>query len=119
MKSKTTLFVENIAESASSCLIMMVQGNMLLLTLGHWLIAMETGLFAGTIASALILKGRMFKPIVLGVITAIADYFVHSSQNENMIIEAVLTGIGASIISYSVSLFVRFVQRRIRFNSVT
>ena len=33
--SKVTPFIENVAESTTACLITMVQGNLLALTLGH------------------------------------------------------------------------------------
>lgn len=122
MKSKTALFAENITESACSCLLMMVQGNLLLVTLGHWLVAMETGLIAGTIASILMVKGRAAKPwvisAVLGGVTACVDFFVHSGRLISVITEAVLTGIGAAILSLVVEYVVRRVLSKYRVKSV-
>lgn len=116
MKSKTALFAENITESTSSCLVMMVQGNLLLLTMGHWLVAMETGIFAGTIASALILKGKVTRPwvvsLVLGIITTVVDFFVHSGHFTAVVTEAALTGLGAAILSFLAANILRYVHRR-------
>ena len=116
MKTKTSLFTENIAESACSCLIMMVQGNMLLLTLGHWLIAMETGIFAGTIATALILKGRVTRPwvisVILGIVTAVIDFLVHPGRYVSILLEAALTGLGAAILSLLAAKIVGYINHR-------
>ena len=119
MKSKTALFAENITESACSCLLMMVQGNLLLVSLGHWLVAMETGVIAGTIASFLLVKGRTAKPwvisAVLGGVTACVDFFVHSGRFISVITEAALTGVGAAILSLIVEYVVKYALREIGF----
>ena len=47
MKKKLTPIFENVAESTTACLITMVQGNLLALTVSHWLIASQTGVVAG------------------------------------------------------------------------
>lgn len=119
MKSRTALYAENISESACSCLLMMVQGNLLLLTLGHWLIAIETGLIAGTIASTLLIRRRAARPwvisVVLGGVTALVDFFVHSGKFVTVFTEAALTGIGAAILSLLVEYVVKYALKKIGF----
>ena len=58
MGRKFAPFIENIAEATGACLLTMVQGNLMALTLTHWAIASQTGLVAGTLASAAILLAR-------------------------------------------------------------
>lgn len=116
MKRKITPFVENIAESTSACLFMMVQGNLLGLTLSHWLIASETGIVAGIIASIAILLARTSRrwvvAIVLGLVTAVVDFFVHPGMFESVVLEAALTGLGAALLSLSVGYALEYIQTR-------
>ncbi|MCG8467400.1 MAG: hypothetical protein MJB57_04225, partial [Gemmatimonadetes bacterium] len=64
MKGRFKPLVENVAESGLACLITMVQGNILALGLGHWLVASRTGLFAGAAAAAVIMLIRKAPRVV-------------------------------------------------------
>ena len=114
MNRKVGPFIENIAESTSACLVTMVQGNLLALTLGHWLIASQTGLMAGAAASAAIILTRTSKrwivAVVLGVTTAVVDFFVHPGEFGPVALEAVVTGVGAALLSYLVGIAVRYAR---------
>jgi hypothetical protein len=46
-KKKVGPFFENVGESAAACLITMVQGNLLVFGVGHWIIASQAGIAAG------------------------------------------------------------------------
>lgn len=109
-------FVENIAEATTACLITMVQGNVLALGLSHWLIASQTGVAAGSITAAAILllktDRRWMISLLLGVITAAVDYFVHPGMFGTVVTEAIVTGIGAAILSYMVGTIVAFYRRK-------
>ena len=104
MKGKVTPFAENIAESTTACLVTMVQGNLIALTLSHLFIAAQTGIVAGVIASAVFLIVRTGKrwivALLLGAATAIVDYFVHPGQFGPAAMEAIVTGLGAGLLSY-------------------
>ena len=50
MSRKIIPFVEYFTEAATACLVTMVQGNMLVVTAAHLLVASQTGLIAGAIA---------------------------------------------------------------------
>lgn len=95
---------------------MMVQGQLFLLSAAHWLIAIQTGIVAGVIATMLVLIGRATKPwiisMVLGVVTACVDFFIHSAEFGPVFVEPLLTGLGAGILSFLVTSFVRFVYRK-------
>ena len=112
MNRKVQPFVENISEATVACLVTMVQGNVLALGLGHWLIASQTGVVAGTITSLAILVARASDPriiaLLLGLVTAVVDFYIHPSMIEGpAVLEAIITGLGAAILSYLVTMAVQ------------
>jgi hypothetical protein len=106
MKRQIQPFIENISEATAACLVTMVQGNLLAITLGHWLVAVETGLIAGSITSAALLVWKTSKAwivaLLLGVVTAIIDYVVHPGGFGTVFIEAAVTGAGAAALSFGI-----------------
>lgn len=109
MKRRLVPFLENITESGLACLLTMVQGNVLALGLGHWLIASRTGVIAGTIATVALLlartETRWIVSIALGIVTTVVDYFVHPGQFGPAFAEAAVTGLGAAVLSYVAGVF--------------
>ena len=89
---------------------------MLAITLGHLLIASQTGVVAGAIASITLLAAkatsRWIISLVLGLITAVVDYFVHPGMFGTVAVEAVVTGIAAAVLSYLVGMAVRLISDR-------
>lgn len=108
-------FVENIAEATTACLITMVQGNVLALGLGHWIIASQTGVAAGSITAAAILLSktdrRWIISLLLGLVTAVVDYFVHPGMFGTVVTEAIVTGLGAAVLSYAFGTLVRYFRK--------
>ena len=104
MNKKVAPFIEYATESTMACLVTMVQGNILALTVGHLLIASQTGLIAGAIASVGLFIARTDRrwivALVLGMATGVVDYFVHPGMFGTLVTEAIVTGIGAAILSY-------------------
>jgi hypothetical protein len=115
-QSRLRPLVENIGESTTACLVTMVQGNLFALSLGHWLIASRTGLVAGVVATAALLlaraESRWVVSAALGVVTAVVDYFVHPGQFGPIVMEAIVTGLAASLLSLLVGAVVRRWPRR-------
>lgn len=114
-RSRITPLVENVAEATTACLITMVQGNLLALTLGHWIVASRTGVIAGLVATAALMAARAERrwlvSLALGSITAVVDYFVHPGQFGPAIAEAVVTGAGAGVLSLLVGSLISRVRR--------
>ena len=115
MKSKIWPYVENVTEAGCACLITMVQGNPLALSVAHWIIASQAGLIAGAIAGTTILAAKLRKQwvisLTLGAVTAMVDFYVHPGAFGTMAIaEAIVTGVGAASLSYFASLL--FMLRR-------
>lgn len=103
---KLAPLIEYAAEATTACLVTMVQGNLLALTVSHLVIASQTGVVAGVITFFAVAFARTGKrwlvAIVLGGVTAIVDFFVHPGQFGPVALEAILTGAGAAILSYLV-----------------
>jgi hypothetical protein len=108
MKIKLAPYAENICESGISCLLTMVQGNVLALTLSHWFVASQTGLLAGAIVGTTVIAARLRQPwvvaLVLGTVTTAVDAFVHPANfGVASLTEAVVTGVGSFILSLVIS----------------
>ena len=114
MNKRIGPLVEYVAESTTACLVTMVQGNVLALTFSHLLIASQTGIVAGTVASVAIFLSRNNKrwiiSLVLGIATAVVDYFVHPGMFGPAAMEAIVTGITAAALSYLVVTILRMVR---------
>jgi hypothetical protein len=115
VKRRLAPFVENISEATTACLVTMVQANLLALSFGHLFVALKTGIIAGTITSLFLVVMRPDRlwvvSVLLGTITAVVDFFVHPGQFGPIAMEAIVTGLGAALLSYSVGTLVRGVRR--------
>jgi sorbitol-specific phosphotransferase system component IIC len=110
IQEKLTIFFRRFSEAMPACLMVMVQGNPLALSLGHWLKACQTGAIAG-----LIMVGLSFTPRkdlmdnkytiagLTGFATALADYFVHPTHFGGEFTEALVTGIAAGLLCLAFS----------------
>lgn len=111
INKKLGTVLENVAESGAACLVTMVQGNVLALGLSHWLIASQTGLVAGTAAAAALTlartDNRWIVAALLGVTTALVDYFMHPGSFGWAATEAMVTGAGAAALSLAVGAILR------------
>lgn len=116
MKQKITPFIEYAAESTAACLVTMVQGNILALTLSHLLIASQTGVIAGVFAAIALLVSRTGNRWIvssaLGVATAIVDFFVHPGMFGPVVMEAIVTGMAAAVLSFLAGSLFRFLRKR-------
>ena len=104
MKNKFAPYIEYFAESTTACLVTMVQGNLLAIGLTHLFIASQTGIVAGAIAYGAVLFAKTGKQwiisIVLGVATGVVDFFVHPGMFGTAATEAIVTGLGAAVLSF-------------------
>ena len=109
-------FVENAAESTVACMVAMTQANLLLVTGGHWVVAAQTGLLAGSATAALVLLSRIRRRWVvsalLGVLTAAVDYWVHPGAFGPVFAEAAVTGLLAGLLSLSAGWVWRGIRER-------
>ncbi len=118
MNKKIAALVEYMAESSTACLVTMVQGNILALTMSHLLIASQTGVIAGTIATVGIVVARTSKrwliSFILGTATGVVDFFVHPGMFGTAATEAIVTGLGAALMSYLIGTAIRYFREKPR-----
>lgn len=116
MKNKAAPFIEYVSESTAACVITMAQGNLLALTASHLLVASQTGLIAGTIATVSLFaartRNRWLISAVLGVATGVVDFFVHPGMFGSVATEAIVTGLAAAILSYSIGTLMQYFRAR-------
>ncbi|MFT6092185.1 MAG: putative membrane protein [Pseudohongiellaceae bacterium] len=114
-KAVGSLF-ESIGESTAACLFTMVQGNLLILGAGHWIIASQTGVVAGVLATLALLlaktQNRLVISAILGMITVVVDYFIHPGMLGPEAAEAIFTGLGAAVLSYIVGSLIALYRKR-------
>ena len=113
---KVTPYLESISESTIACLVTMVQGNVLALGLSHLLIASQTGVIAGVIATATVMIAKTNKrwlvSVILGVVTAMVDFFIHPGMFGSVVTEAIVTGIAAAVLSYLAAILLGYLKAR-------
>lgn len=106
---KIKVFLTPFCEATPACLLVMVQGNIGLATLGHLQKAVETGFITGV--GVLILSlfthqwlgNRYLVAGITGGMCFIADLLVHPTHFGSHTTEAVVTGIFVAIISLAVN----------------
>jgi len=107
---KIKVFLTPFCEATPACLLVMVQGNIWLATLGHLQKAIETGFITGV--GVLILSlfthrwlgNRYLVAGITGGMCFIADLLIHPTQFGSYTTEAIVTGIFAAIISLVVNI---------------
>jgi len=117
MKKKVTPLIEYFSEATTACLVTMVQGNLLSLTVGHLIIASQTGIFAGILSSFVIIFAKIERKeiiaILLGLSTAIVDFYMHPAMFGSFATEAIITGLAAAILSYLVATLIGLFSKKV------
>lgn len=109
-KYRLVLCGHKAVEAASVCMVLMVQGNLMAITLTHLSIASRTGLLAIFPAMGLTFTryaryfaNRWTSSFFFGLCTFLADSVMHPSHYPGAYTEAALTGLGACIFSIAIS----------------
>jgi hypothetical protein len=102
---KMKIFLTPFCEATPACLLVMVQGNIWLATIGHVHKALETGLITGIgvlILSLFTYRWFSNKYVVAGItgcMCFIADLLIHPTHFGSYTTEAIVTGAVVAIIS--------------------
>ncbi len=99
---------EKWSAAGAACLLTMVQGNLLVLQLPHWITAAKTATGATIIYLICLylprvgewLKTRLGGSVLIGLATFLADLGMHPTHFGLPHMEAVTTGLGATVISF-------------------
>ena len=106
---KIKIFLTPFCEATPACLLVMVQGNIWLATLGHLHKAVETGFITGVgvlILSLFTYRWFGNKYVVAGItggMCFIADLLIHPTHFGSYTTEAMVTGLITAIISLAVN----------------
>lgn len=109
LRQKIKLFLTPFCETTPACMLVMVQGNIWVATLGHLKTAAETGFLTG--AGVIILSlfterwfdNKYAVAAVIGSMSFIADLLVHPSHFGSFTTEAIVTGAITAMISLTVN----------------
>ena len=113
LKEKWEIFYQKVGEVTPACLLMMVQGNVAAITIGHFIKAFTTG---GTTALAMIAlsfistnkdfyKNKYLLAGLTGFVTMVVDLMVHPSHFGGESTEAIATGLAAGVLCLIMSKF--------------
>jgi hypothetical protein len=109
-KFRLMLFGHKAVETGAACLLLMVQGQLAQATLGHFLIASETGVLTvfpllgiTWTRHARHFSNRWLSALLVAVCAFFADAFIHASHYRGEYTEAALTAAGTFALSVVVS----------------
>jgi len=109
-KFRLALFGHKAVETGAACLLLMVQGQLAQATLGHFLIASETGVLTvfpllgiTWTRHARHFSNRWVSALFVAVCAFFADAFIHASHYRGEYTEAAFTAAGAFALSVIVS----------------
>ena len=120
-KVRVRLFVQRFWQPTSACMTCMPGSWTNVLSVGHWAIALQTGLFTGILAVLLtftparkLYAHRYGNALIVGCLTALGDAYSHRSHYRIPIVEHLLTGVMSGLIALAASYLLEDRGRRIR-----
>jgi ABC-type thiamin/hydroxymethylpyrimidine transport system permease subunit len=120
-KLRARVFAQRLWQPTSACLTCMPGSWGNVLSGVHWSIALQTGITTGLVAVALsftplrgLFRNRYGNALVVGVLTALADAFVHVDHYSGWHAEALLTGTVSGLLAVAGSFATEFAVRRLR-----
>ncbi|QWD15160.1 hypothetical protein G6702_03940 [Polynucleobacter paneuropaeus] len=123
LSQKIKTFLTPFCEATPACLLVMVQGNIWLATIGHLQKALETGLITGLgilIISLFTHRWLSNKYAVAGItggMCFVADLLAHPSHFGGVTSEAIVTGVFTALISLALNVLGKKIFLHLRENS--
>jgi hypothetical protein len=118
---RVKLFVERFWQPTSACMTCMPGSLGNLASVGHWTVALQTGLATGILALLLsftpvsrLYKKRLWNALLLGSLTALGDALSHPNHYGAWHAEALLTGAVSAVLSLTASYLFEDRARRLR-----
>jgi hypothetical protein len=118
---RVKLFVERFWQPTSACMTCMPGSLGNLASVGHWTIALQTGLATGILALLLsftpvsrLYKKRLWNALLIGSLTALGDALSHPNHYGVLHAEALLTGAVSASLSLAASYLFEDRARRLR-----
>jgi hypothetical protein len=120
-KCRLKLFVQRFWQPTSACMTCMPGSWGNILSLVHWTIALQTGLFTGLLAVLLtftpavkLYEHRYGNALIVGCLTALGDAYSHPSHYRFPFVEHVATGVVSGLLALAASYLFADRARRIR-----
>ena len=120
-KRRVRLFVQRFWQPTSACMTCMPGSWGNILSLAHWTIALQTGLFTGILAVLLtftpavrLYTRRYGNALIVGLLTMLGDAYSHANHYGFPFAEAVLTGVISGLLTLAGSYLFEDRARRIR-----
>jgi hypothetical protein len=120
-KLRARLVVQRFWQPTSACITCMPGGLAKVLSLGHWTLALQTGLVTGAFALLLsftpvlkVYRNRYGNALIVGCLTALADAYSHPNHYGFAHFEAILTGIVSGLLALAGSYLFEDRAQRIR-----
>jgi hypothetical protein len=120
-KLRANLFLQRFWQPTSACMTCMPGSLGSLLSLGHWALALQTGLVTGLFAVLLsftpamrLYRNRYGNALLVGCMTALADAYSHPNHFEGPIPEAIVTGAVSGLLALAGSFLFEGRARRLR-----
>jgi hypothetical protein len=121
-KLRLRVVIQRLTQPTCACMVCMTAPAFAnVVSLAHWKIALQTGVGTGILALLLTFTpaGRLFShrysnALLMGVLTAVADYWSHPGRFEIAAGEALLTGLVSGVIVLATSILIEDRARRVR-----
>ena len=120
-KRRMRLFAQRFWQPTSACMTCMPGSWGNILSLAHWTIALQTGLFTGILAVLLtftpavrLYTRRYGNALIVGLLTMLGDAYSHANHYGFPFAEAVLTGVISGLLTLAGSYLLEDRARRLR-----
>ncbi|KAA1011342.1 hypothetical protein FVF58_15490 [Paraburkholderia panacisoli] len=120
-KRRARLFIQRFWQPTSACMTCMPGSWGNIMSLGHWAIALQTGLLTGLLAVCLTFTPaarfyghRYGNALIVGLLTTIGDAYSHASHYRISYVEHFLTGAISALLTLAASYLFEDRARRLR-----
>ncbi|MEJ8822277.1 hypothetical protein WKW80_09530 [Variovorax humicola] len=120
-KRRLILFAQRFWQPTSACMTCMPGSLWNVLSVPHWTLALQTGLFTGILAvlltftpAAKLYANRYGNALLVGLLTMVGDSFAHENHYGTFRLEAVVTGIISGVLALAGSYLFEDRARRLR-----
>lgn len=120
-KRRFVLFVQRFWQPTSACMTCMPGSLGNLLSIPHWTLALQTGLFTGILAvlltftpAARLYANRYGNALLVGILTMVGDSYSHANHYGGLQLEAVVTGLVSGLLTLAGSYLFEDRARRLR-----
>ncbi|MEM5438772.1 hypothetical protein [Paraburkholderia diazotrophica] len=120
-KRRVLLFVKRLWQPTSACMTCMPGSWGNILSLAHWTIALQTGVFTGILAVLLtftplarLYSRRYGNALIVGFLTMLGDAYSHPNHYGVPFAEAIVTGVTSGLLALAASYVFEDRARRLR-----